>query len=114
MAADKELSPTIFCISKKRTIKNGFLYYKDITRGFIGWRHFSWQLDGQNNGTLFWGNASRHEALSSINIFQVSGPWNQTTATFYLDNVRLLAQNPADLNSDDLINQSDLKIFVTL
>jgi len=93
--------------SKEYLAQNAFLY-KYVTLDFTGWRRFSWNLDGSNDGLLFTGGVSREDTLSSIDILQVNGPSNSITTTFYLDNVKILTSSPYDLNNDGSINLIDL------
>ncbi len=69
-----------------------FLYY-DLALDFSGWRHFSLRLDGTNGLQVY--NATRQQVSGAMDIWQVSGSWNQKPAVFYLDNVRLVWRRPA-------------------
>ena len=62
--------------------------YVDVALNFNGWRHFAFRLDG-SDGLQVW-NATPQQVASSVNIWQVSGPWNGIPATFFLDNARLV------------------------
>ena len=68
-----------------------FLYY-DVELSFTGWRHFSLRLDGSDGLQVY--NATREQIAGSMNIWQVSGSWNQKPGLFHLDNVRLIWRKP--------------------
>lgn len=70
------------------SLYSSFLY-KDITLDFTGWKNFRYYIHQASGGMDHYGSATRAQTLSSINIFQISGPWNSTACTFYLDNVRV-------------------------
>ncbi|MEI7635588.1 MAG: hypothetical protein WCK47_15060, partial [bacterium] len=73
--------------------------YTDITLSFNGWRHYSLQLDG-SNGLLAHGAAHAQIRLS-VDIWQVSGPWNGRSAQFYLGNARVMTPTaPIAVNDD--------------
>jgi len=92
----------------------GAFIYKDLTIDFNGWRSFSWNLDGTENGMLEWPIGARSNVLSSVNIWQLSGSWNNTASTFYIDNAVITARSPYDLNKDDSLDYLDVAEFCEL
>lgn len=75
----------------------GAFIYKNVVLDFTGWQHYSWNLDGSGDGMLEFPAGSRANTLAATNIWQVSGPWNQTAGTFYLDNV-IITPEPLTLS----------------
>jgi hypothetical protein len=90
------------------------IIYKDLAIDFSGWRSFSWNLDGAENGMLEHPAGTRANTLSSVDIFQPSGPWNSTPGTFYIDNAVITVRSPYDLNGDGSIDSLDLAEFCRL
>jgi len=68
----------------------GAFLYADLALYFNGWRHFAFWLDC-SDGLQVW-NATPSQVASSMSLWQVSGSWNGMSASFYLDNVRLSAE----------------------
>lgn len=62
--------------------------YKDLPLDFSGWRHYSYRLDC-TDGLQVW-NGTPDQVSSAITIWQVSGSWNNTPASFSLDNVQVV------------------------
>ncbi len=88
----------------------GFVY-KDLTIDFNGWRSFSWNLDGTENGMLEHPAGTRSNTLNAVDIFQLSGPWNATASTFYIDNAVITVRSPYDLNDDGTMDFLDVAEF---
>ena len=54
---------------------------------------------------------TRENTLSSVDIFQLSGPWNETSGVFYIDNAVITVRSPYDLNDDGTIDFLDAAEF---
>ena len=69
----------------------GAFLYADLLLNFDGWRHYALRLDC-SDGLQVW-NGTPQQVAASMTIWQVSGSWNGIPATFYLDNVRMVAEH---------------------
>lgn len=67
---------------------SSFVYY-NLTLNYSGWRHYSLKLDGTNGLLKYPTNKTYKEILSSTDIFQINGSWNNIASTFYVDNVKI-------------------------